>query len=109
MSSISKTELHRAVNGAGLSKTARRALGHLIDSAPDGFWGTATGAALTAAETTLTNAGTASDYAIQALTNSSPFGFASQAEGETVVEVVLNNQARLNEIEARLQAAGIIA
>ena len=65
--------------------------------------------ALTTASTTLTNAGTASDYAIQALTNSSPFGFVSQAEGETVVDVVLNNQARLNEIETKLQALGLLA
>lgn len=66
-------------------------------------------AALTTAETTLTNAGTASDYAIQALTSTGPFGFVTQAEGETVVEVVLNNQARLNEIETKLQALGLIA
>lgn len=66
-------------------------------------------AALTTAATTLTNAGTASDYAIQALTNTSPYGFVTQAEGETVVDVVLNNQARINEIEARLQALGIIS
>jgi len=65
--------------------------------------------ALTTALTTLTNAGTASDYAIQALTNSSPFGFVSQAEGETVVDVVLNNQARINELETKLQALGLIA
>jgi hypothetical protein len=65
--------------------------------------------ALTTAETTITNAGTASDYAIQALTNSSPFGFANQAEGETLVEVVLNNQARIGEIETKLQALGLLA
>ncbi|MCB0384075.1 MAG: hypothetical protein KDD43_01685 [Bdellovibrionales bacterium] len=63
----------------------------------------------TAAETTLTNAGTASDYAIQAMTNSSPFGFVTQAEGETVVEVVLNNQARIGEIVTALQALGLMA
>ena len=66
-------------------------------------------AALTAAETTITNAGTASDYAIQAMTNSSPWGFANQAEGETLVEVVLNIQARQNEIETKLQALGLLA
>ena len=64
---------------------------------------------LTAALTTLTNAGTASDFAIQALTNTGPFGFVTQAEGETVVEVVLNNQARINEIETKLQALGLLA
>jgi hypothetical protein len=65
--------------------------------------------ALTTAETTITNAGTASDYAIQALTSSTPFGFANQAEGETLVEVVLNIQARQNELETKLQALGLIA
>ena len=63
----------------------------------------------TAAETTITNAGTASDYLIQALTASSPYGFVTQAEGETVVEVVLNNQARINEIVTALQAKGLMA
>jgi hypothetical protein len=63
----------------------------------------------TTAETTITNAGTASDYAIQALTSSTPFGFVTQAEGETVVEVVLNNQARINEIVTALQNAGLMA
>ena len=63
----------------------------------------------TAASTTLTNAGTASDYGIQALTSSTPFGFVTQAEGETVVDVVLNNQARINEIVTALQAKGLMA
>ena len=66
------------------------------------------GAVLTTVETTLTNAGTASDWAIQALTSSTPFGFVTAAEGETVVEVVVNNQLRINEIESRLQALGLI-
>ena len=53
--------------------------------------------------------GTASDFAIQALTSTTPFGFVTQAEGETVVDVVLNNQARINEIETKLQALGLLA
>ncbi len=65
--------------------------------------------ALTSPLTTLTNAGTASDFAIQALTSTTPFGFVTQAEGETVVDVVLNNQARINEIETKLQALGLLA
>ena len=65
--------------------------------------------ALTTAETTITNAGTASDYAIQALTNSGAFGFVTAAEGESVVEVVLNNQLRINELEDTLQALGLLA
>lgn len=65
--------------------------------------------ALTATETTITNAGTASDYAIQALTNSTPYGFVTAAEGETLIEVVLNCQARINELETKLQALGFLA
>ena len=77
-----------------------------------GFYGTTAvvqPTALTAASTTLTNAGTASDFAIQAMTQTTPFGFVTQAEGETVVDVVLNNQARINEIETKLQALGLLA
>lgn len=66
--------------------------------------------ALTSAETTLTNAGTASDWAIQAMSSAtSAFGFVSQAEGESVVQVVLNNQLRIGEIETKLQALGLVA
>jgi len=68
--------------------------------------------ALTTVLTTLTNAGTASDYAIQAIVSSgagNAYGFVTQAEGETVVDVVLNNQARINEIEDVLQAFGFLA
>ena len=65
--------------------------------------------ALSTVETTVTNAGTASDYAIQAMTQTTPFGFVNQAEGETLVEVVLNNQLRIGEIETKLQALGLLA
>lgn len=76
-----------------------------------GFHGSAVAqaSAPTTAETTITNAGTASDYAIQALTSSTPFGFVTQAEGETLVEVVLNIQARQNEIVTALQNKGLMA
>lgn len=68
------------------------------------------GAALTAQHATLTQAGTDSgDVAIQALTSSTPFGFANAAEGEAVIASVLNAMVRLAEIEARLEAAGIVA
>lgn len=67
------------------------------------------GAALTAAHATLTQAGTDSgDTAIQAVTNSSPFGFANAAEGEAVIACVRNLMVRVGELEARLQAAGLI-
>lgn len=68
------------------------------------------GAALTAAHATITQAGTDSgDVAIQALTSTTPFGFVNAAEGEAVLACVLNAMVRLGEIEARLEAAGIVA
>ena len=60
--------------------------------------------------TTLTQAGSFTpDYAIQAITSSSPFGFASAAEGETVLSVVIRNAARIKAIEDVLVAQGLLA
>lgn len=99
---------------------------HVSDGRPDGcmigqdatdkvgFFGTAPtaqGAALTAQLTTITPAdaeGTP-DYAIAALTSTTPFGFASAQEGITVLYVIKNLQTRLAEVEARLEARGLIA
>lgn len=70
----------------------------------------AAGAALTAQLTTITPAdaeGTP-DYAIAALTSTTPFGFASAQEGITLLYVVKNLQVRLAEVEARLEAAGLV-
>lgn len=68
------------------------------------------GAALTVAHAALTQAGTDSgDVAIQAITSVTPFGFANAAEGEAVIACVRNAMVRLAEIEARLEAAGIVA
>lgn len=67
-------------------------------------------AALTAQLTTLTPAdaeGTP-DYATAAITNSSPFGFASAQEAITVLYVIVNLQARLAEVEARLEELGLV-
>jgi hypothetical protein len=72
--------------------------------------GVGAGAALTAQLTTLTPAdaeGTP-DYAIAGLTNSSPYGFVAAQEGITVLYVIKNLQVRLAEVEARLEAAGIV-
>jgi hypothetical protein len=67
------------------------------------------GAALTAQDTTITHTAPGTpDYAIQNLTSTSPFGFASQDEGNTVLKVIANLQTRLAEVEARLEAAGIV-
>ncbi len=56
----------------------------------------------TAAETTVTHTapGTA-DYAIQDLTDSSPFGFATKDEGNTVLQVIANLQARVTALEVK--------
>jgi len=60
--------------------------------------------------TTLTHeaAGTP-DYAIQAITNTTPFGFVTADEGTTVLMVVANNQARITAIENALVALGLLA
>ena len=78
-----------------------------------GFYGTTPvvkGAALTAQLTTLTPADAAGtpDYATAAITNSSPFGFASAQEAITVLYVIQNLQTRLAEVEARLEAVGLV-
>lgn len=68
------------------------------------------GAALTAQLTTITHAAPGTpDYAIQDLTDSGGFGFASKDEGNSVLAVIANLQTRMAELEARCQAAGIVA
>lgn len=79
-----------------------------------GFHGTAPsaqGAALTAQLTTITIADAAGtpDYAIQAVVNSSAYGFASAAEAISTLYVIQNLQTRLAEVEARLEAKGLVA
>lgn len=67
-------------------------------------------AALTTALTTITfSAPGTADYAIADLTNSSPYGFASANEGQTVLSVIANLQARVNELENALQTLGLLA
>lgn len=66
-------------------------------------------AALTAQLTTITHAAPAADdFAIQSVTQTTPFGFASADEGNTVLKVIANLQTRLAEVEARLESAGIV-
>lgn len=78
------------------------------------FWGGTPAvqpAALTTQLTTITiadAAGTA-DYAIQAVTNSNAYGFASAAEAITFLYVVKNLQTRVAELEARLVAVSALA
>lgn len=57
----------------------------------------------TAAETTITHTAPGSaDYAIQDLTNGSPYGFVTKDEGNTFIQVVANLQARVTELEVKL-------
>ena len=78
-----------------------------------GFYGTSPvvkGAALTTALTSITaTAPGTPDYAIANLTSTTPFGFASADEGQTVLTVIANLQARVNQLETRLQTYGLLA
>ena len=68
------------------------------------------GAALTTQLTSITHTAPGTpDYAIQNLTSTTPFGFVTADEGNTVLSVILNLQARLAEVEARLEALGLVA
>ena len=49
------------------------------------------------------------DYAIQDLTNSNGYGFVTKDEGNSVLSVIANLQARLAQVEARLEDIGIVA
>lgn len=78
-----------------------------------GFYGTtpaAQAAAMTAQLTTITfNAPGTPDYAIQGMTNTGPFGFVTADEGDSVMKVIANLQARMAEVEAILEGVGLCA
>ena len=78
-----------------------------------GFYGTTPvvqGAALTTQLTSITSTAPGTpDFAIQDLTQSTPFGFVTKDEGNTVLAVIANLQARLAQVEARLETVGLIA
>ena len=82
-------------------------------SDPVGLFGTAPtaqGAALTAQLTSITHTAPGTpDYAIQNVTATTPYGFVTADEANTVLSVILNLQTRLAEVEARLEARGLIA
>lgn len=66
--------------------------------------------ALSAQLTTITHTAPGTpDYAIQDLTQATPFGFATKDEGNTVLSVIANLQARLAEVEDRLETLGLVA
>ena len=66
--------------------------------------------ALTPQETDITHSapGTA-DYAITDLVNAGGYGFVTLDEGLTVLQVIANLQARMSELETKLQSLGLIA
>lgn len=68
------------------------------------------GAALTAQLTTITIADAAGtpDYALSALTTTSPYGLATAAEAISLLYVIKNLQTRLAEVEARMEALGLV-
>jgi len=70
----------------------------------------AAGAALTAQLTTITPADAAGtpDYAIAAVTQTTPFGFSNAAEAITLLYVIKNLQVRVAEMEVVLEAAGLV-
>jgi hypothetical protein len=69
------------------------------------------GSALTAQLTTITIADAAGtpDYALQALTTSTPYGLATQGEAITLLYVIQNLQARMAQIEVILETKGLCA
>lgn len=67
------------------------------------------GTALTAQLTTLTHTAPGTpDYAIQNLTTTTPYGFVTADEGNSVLKVIANLQTRLSELETALQNAGLL-
>lgn len=77
-----------------------------------GFFGTtpvSKGAALTTQLTTISSTAPGTpDYAIQDLTQTTPFGFVTKDEGNTVLSVIKNLQDRVGQLEARLKAYGLL-
>jgi hypothetical protein len=66
-------------------------------------------AANTAALTAITfTAPSTPDYAIQDLTSTTPFGFATKDEGNTVLSVIKNLQTRVAELESKLATYGLL-
>ncbi len=78
-----------------------------------GFYGTnptTKPAANTAALTTITSTAPGSpDFAIQDLTQTTPFGFVTKDEGNSVLAVIANLQARVTQLETKLQTLGLLS
>lgn len=66
--------------------------------------------ALTTQLTTITHTAPGTpDYALQNLTNSGGYGFATLDEGNTFLSVVANLQTRVAQLETKLQSLGLVA
>jgi hypothetical protein len=79
-----------------------------------GFYGTtpiAKPAALTTQLTSITIADAAGtpDYALSALTTTSPYGLATKEEAVTLLYVIKNLQVRVAELETKVKALGLIS
>lgn len=69
---------------------------------------TGLGAAMTAQLTTLTHTAPGTpDYALQNLVQNTGFGFVTADEGNTVLSVIVNLQARMAQVETILEAMGL--
>lgn len=68
-----------------------------------------TAAVVAAASMTFTDPGGSSDYAFATATTTTPAGFSTVNEANSLLKVVQNLVLRVEQIQARLQAAGIIA
>lgn len=63
----------------------------------------------TAALTTITStAPVTPDFAIQDLTSTTPFGFATKDEGNSVLAVIANLQTRVTQLETKLKVYGLL-
>lgn len=82
----------------------------LITNGSNWFASVSKQAALTAQLTTITHTAPGTpDYAVQNLTNSSGYGFATADEGNSVLAVIANLQVRMAAIEQALIANNIVA
>lgn len=95
---------YNSVNGAQIGKSSTEKVA---------FWGAtpvARQTALTAQLTAITHTAPGTpDYALQDLVQNTGFGFATADEGNSVLKVIANLQARLAEIETVLENLGIVA
>lgn len=66
-----------------------------------------TTAVVAAASMTFTEPGTP-DYAIQGVTQTTPFGFVNANEGNSLIKVVQNLVKRVEELESKLQGIGLL-